>query len=127
MFRAVALVAVVLALAARPAGAQEKAAPGWKAGVARAKITPKGPLWLAGYGHRDRPSDGTLHDIWVKALALEDGRGHRLVLLTSDLCGLPKWMDDSVCAKLEKTHGLKRDHVRLTNSHNHCAPAVRGE
>ncbi|HEY7425558.1 MAG TPA: methyltransferase [Gemmataceae bacterium] len=60
-------------------------------------------------------------------LALEDAQGHRVVLLTCDLCGMPKWMDDSICAKLKKAHGLERDQIRLTNSHNHCAPAVRGE
>ena len=116
---------VVLSLFAAPALAEEKAA--WKAGVAKAKITPGKPMWLAGYGGRTRPSEGTLHDIWVKALALEDAKGYRLVLLTSDLCGMPKWMYDGVCAKLEKSHGLKREQVRLTNSHNHCAPAVRDE
>jgi len=49
----------------------------WKAGVASAKITPEQPLWLSGYGSRDRPSEGTRVDLWVKALALEDARGQR--------------------------------------------------
>ncbi|MFO0845414.1 MAG: neutral/alkaline non-lysosomal ceramidase N-terminal domain-containing protein [Gemmataceae bacterium] len=100
---------------------------GWKAGVATAKITPKRPMWLAGYGGRTRPAEGTLHDLWVKALALEDESGYRVVLLSSDLCGMPKWMYDGVCTKLERAHGLKREQVRLTNSHNHCAPAIRDE
>ena len=99
----------------------------WKAGVARAVITPEQPLWLAGYGGRTKPSEGKLHDLWIKALALEDAKGRRVVLLTSDLCGLPKWMYDSICAQMKKKHGLEREHIRLTNSHNHCAPAVRGE
>ncbi len=101
--------------------------PMWKAGLAKAVITPKVPMWLAGYGGRDRPSEGTLHDIWIKALSLEDAKGHRVVLLTSDLCGMPKWMYDSICASLKKSDGLERDQIRITNSHNHCAPAVRGD
>src|SRR5262249_11368142 len=116
---------VIALLSAAPAGAEEKAS--WKAGLAKTNITPQKPMWLAGYGGRDRPSEGKLHDIWVKALALEDSRGYRLVLLTSDLCGMPKWMYDSVCEQLQKKHGLLREQVRLTNSHNHCAPAVRDE
>ncbi|MFO0879600.1 MAG: hypothetical protein U0840_19825 [Gemmataceae bacterium] len=99
----------------------------WKAGLARARITPREPMWLAGYGGRTRPAEGTLHDIWIKAMALEDATGHRLVLLTSDLCGLPKWMYDSICTRLEKSHGLRREQIRLCNSHNHCAPAIRDE
>ncbi len=123
-------IVVVLAglLVAAPARVQARPGkPGWKAGVARTNITPDKPMWLAGYGNRNRPSEGKLHDIWVKALALEDARGYRVVLLGSDLCGMPKWMYDSVCAAVEKKHGLKREQVRLTNSHNHCAPAVRDE
>lgn len=118
------LIVIVLSMAL-PVRAGEKAA--WKAGLARANITPRQRMWLAGYGGRDHPAEGKLHDLWIKALALEDVRGHRVVLLTSDLCGMPKWMDDSVCAKLKKAHGLEREQIRLTNSHNHCAPAVRGE
>ena len=43
---------------------------GWKAGAAKIAITPREPIWLAGYGGRIRPSDGVLQDIYVKALAL---------------------------------------------------------
>lgn len=103
------------------------AEPAWQAGLAKARITPDKPLWLAGYGGRDHPSEGTLHDIWIKALALEDAEGSRCVLLTTDLCGMPKWMDEQVCAALKESHGLDRSQIRITNSHNHCAPAVRGD
>lgn len=99
----------------------------WKAGLAKANITPRQPMWLAGYGGRDHPSEGTLHPIWIKALALEDAQGHRVILLTTDLCGLPKWMYDSLCDSLKKRQGLGREQIRITNSHNHCAPAVRGD
>lgn len=107
--------------------AKDQGPTGWKAGIARAKITPQKPMWLAGYGGREFPATGTLHDIWVKVLALEDTHGTRVVLLTSDLCGIPKWMDDSVCAAVSKRHGLDRANIRLTYSHNHCAPVVKGD
>ncbi|MFO1019376.1 MAG: hypothetical protein U0903_01555 [Planctomycetales bacterium] len=102
-------------------------AAGWKAGLAKADITPKQPMWLAGYGGRDHPSEGILHPIWIKALALEDAQGYKVVLLTTDLCGLPKWMYDNLCESLKKRQGLGREQIRITNSHNHCAPAVRGD
>jgi neutral ceramidase len=99
----------------------------WKAGVAKAVITPEQPLWLAGYGGRDHPAESTLHDVWIKALALEAADGGRVVLLTSDLCGIPRWMYDSVSEAIDGRHGLDRSRVRLTYSHNHCAPVVRGD
>lgn len=99
----------------------------WKGGVARSVITPQKPIWLAGYANREHPAEGKLHDLWAKALALEDAKGSRSVLLTSDLCGIPKWMFESVCEKMKRKHGLQRSQIRLTYSHNHCAPVVRGE
>jgi hypothetical protein len=95
----------------------------WKAGVARAVITPEKGVWLAGYGTR-RPPDGKLHDLWMKALALEDPRGHRVVLVTSDFQGVPKEMSDRVFAHLEKKLKLQRHQVTFTFSHNHCGPRL---
>src|SRR5262245_22155016 len=50
----------------------------WKAGIAKTVITPETPVWLAGYGSKRVP-DGKLHDLWMKALALESADGHRAV------------------------------------------------
>src|SRR5688572_897330 len=63
----------------------------WKAGVAKRVITPETSVWLAGYGTK-RPPDGKLHDLWMKALALEDDAGNRAILITSDFQGVPKSM-----------------------------------
>jgi hypothetical protein len=82
---------------ALPVRAGEKAA--WKAGLARANITPRQRMWLAGYGGRDHPAEAKLHDLWIKELALEDARGHRVVLLTSDLCGMPKWYQTRISGR----------------------------
>lgn len=96
---------------------------GWKAGVARAVITPEKAVWLAGYGSKRSP-DGKLHDLWMKALALEDSAGHRAVLITSDFQGVPKGMSDLAFAQMEKQFGLNREQVMFTFSHNHCGPRL---
>ncbi|MHC4567864.1 MAG: neutral/alkaline non-lysosomal ceramidase N-terminal domain-containing protein, partial [Planctomycetota bacterium] len=44
----------------------------WKAGVASVVITPEKSMWMAGYAARKAPSEGKVHDLWAKALALED-------------------------------------------------------
>ena len=97
--------------------------PGWKAGVARTVITPETSVWLAGYGSKRAP-EGKLHDLWMKALALQDDDGHRVVLITSDFQGVPKIMSDPVFAQVEAKYGLKRDQIMLTFSHNHCGPRL---
>ena len=95
----------------------------WKAGVAKAVITPEKPVWLAGYGTKRAP-DGKLHDLWMKALALEDTDGHRAVLITSDFQGVPKEMSDIAFKMIKQKYGLDRDRVMFTFSHNHCGPRL---
>ncbi len=119
---AAAFLALASVFGSLPAGAEEKAA-GWKAGIAKAVITPEKSVWLAGYGSKRAP-DGKLHDLWMKALALEDNAGHRAVLITSDFQGVPKLMSDPVFAQLKTKFGLERQHVMFTFSHNHCGPRL---
>src|SRR4051812_28417422 len=107
------LLALALAGSAAPASGQEVA---WKAGVARAVITPDTGVWLAGYGTK-RPPDGKLHDLWMKALALEDQHGNRAVLVTSDFQGVPKEMSDRVFEQLRQKYKLERRQVMFTFSH----------
>src|SRR5262245_47745625 len=107
---AIVVLTICFAIATAPCDrrvfAQEKpAAAGWKAGIAKAVITPEKAVWLAGYGTK-RPPDGKLHDLWMKALALEDPDGRRAVLITSDFQGVPKGMSDHVFARLRKEHSL---------------------
>lgn len=112
--------------AADPAASAPAAAAGaiaWKAGVARAVITPATPVWLAGYGSKRVP-DGKLHDLWMKALALEDPAGHRAVLVTSDFQGVPRSMSDRVFATVRERFGLGRAELMITFSHNHCGPRL---
>ena len=105
----------------RSASAEE--AQGWQAGVARAVITPETPVWLAGYGTKRAP-DGKLHDLWMKALALQDPDGHRVVLVTSDFQGVPRSMSDRVFDRIREKFDLERKDVMFTFSHNHCGPRL---
>ena len=110
-------------LGAAPAAGAEGDNVLWKAGLAKAVITPEKAVWLAGYGSKRVP-DGKLHDLWMKALALEDESGRRAVLITSDFQGVPKSMSDKVFAQLEQKFDLPRSQVMFTFSHNHCGPRL---
>jgi hypothetical protein len=95
----------------------------WQAGTAKGVITPQTPVWLAGYGSKRVP-DEVLHELWMKALALEDGQGNRFVLVTSDFQGVPKMMSDRVFEQVKERFGLERKQVMFTFSHNHCGPRL---
>jgi hypothetical protein len=120
-----ALALLLTIVAVLPGGAElaRGAEPAWKAGLAKAVITPEKAVWLAGYGTKRVP-DGKLHDLWMKALALEDAEGRRAVLVTSDFQGVPKGMSDRVFEQLKQKHGLEREQVLFTFSHNHCGPRL---
>jgi hypothetical protein len=114
----------ILLLAQTPASPAELARP-WKAGVAVRTITPSEPMWMAGYGARNKPAEGKVHDLHVKALALEDADGRRLVLLTSDLVGIPRDLSEAVTGEVTKRTGVPRERIMLTTSHTHCGPVTR--
>jgi len=99
----------------------------WKAGVSRAVITPEGKMWLSGYGSRDRAAEGTLNDLWIKVLALEDGEGKRAILLTSDLVGFPKDLSDRIRERLRKQFNLSKAQIILNSSHTHSGPVLNDE
>src|SRR5688572_18401993 len=96
----------------------------WKAGAARVRITPAKPVWLTGFGARTTPSTGTLHDLYAKALALEDSSGRRAVLVTGDLLGFPATVAEAICKEAERRYQLPRDRILLNASHTHGAPAL---
>jgi len=101
------------------------AEPGWKAGTARAVITPEPGLWMAGFAARTNPAAGKSMDLWIKVLALEDAGGHRAVLLTSDLLGIPQNIYQHTCAALKEKFGLTPEQIILSASHTHCGPVLR--
>ena len=93
-------------------------------GVGRTVITPQGPIWMSGYASRNHPSEGVIHDLWAKALAIEDSSGGRVVLVTTDLVGLPHELAEEVAARLKAKHGLDRSQIVLNSSHTHSGPVV---
>ncbi len=96
----------------------------WKAGVSKVIITPKKPMWMAGYASRVHPSEGTLHDLWAKALVLEDASGKKAVLITSDLVGIPKSISNKIRDQLESRFHLSRSQIIINTSHTHSGPVL---
>jgi len=94
------------------------------AGVAKVKITPPTPFWMSGYGARTNQSIGVLQDLWARALAVRDAKGHRVVIVTTDLIGLHHSVSDEVFARAKKQFKLDCADVLLCSSHTHSGPVV---
>jgi len=121
---AVVVFAYMAVLGSAPVGAAE--APGaWKAGVATTVITPEESMWMAGYAARTKPSEGKVHDLHAKALALEDADGMRLVIVTTDLIGFPREFRDRLEKAVGERYKLGPENLLLSASHTHCGPELR--
>lgn len=94
----------------------------WRAGVAKVAITPVEPVWMAGYASRIRASEGKVHDLYARALALEDGRGVRVVIVTTDHLGLPREMGAEIAERVWRQYGVQRANLVLSSSHTHSGP-----
>ena len=114
-------ITVALAIVTTTASAQQ---PEWKVGIASTKITPEQPVFLAGYASRNKPFTKVDSDLFVKALALEDAKGARFVIVTSDLIGFRKSVAEPICERITKSTGLRREQILLNSSHTHTGPTL---
>ena len=119
------LVLVVVWLLIAVASTATAAESTWRAGVARTKITPEGPYWMGGYASRKRPSEGTLQELYAKAIAIDDEKGSRVVIVTTDLLVITRELGDAVKRRVLTKYKLPTSHLLLNCSHTHCGPEVR--
>lgn len=115
------LVLVPCIVAAPAAGA---GAAGWQAGMAKVKITPEEPIWMAGFGSRTKASEGVRQDIYARALALQDATGKVAVLATLDVVSIEREMADAIAGECRRRFGLERDRLVLNVSHTHSGPVA---
>ncbi len=115
---------VLLTLAVCCVAAPARAQDGYRAGVGRADITPDAPIWMAGYGNRNKPSEGVDHPLSVKALALQYDREPPLLLITADIIGFNRELAEEIAGQLHKRYKLPRENILLAASHTHTGPVI---
>jgi len=104
---------------------QTQAIADMKAGAASVVITPDEYIWMSGYAARTAPANGKLHDLYAKALALEDESGNKAVIVTTDLIGVTAKLTGNVCRRVKEKTSLPREAIMLTSSHTHSGPVLR--
>jgi len=95
-----------------------------RVGVGKIIITPPKSMWLAGYAHRDHPSEGGLHDLHVKTVCFEDETNQRFIWVTADLLGFPREVSQRISAELERRFSIPRERLLLVASHTHSGPVL---
>jgi len=102
------------------------AAASWKIGAASIAITPDLPMWMSGYGARKKPGEQVAVPLHAKALAIDDAAGGRVVIVTTDLLGIPRVLRQAVETEAQRRFGLAREQLLLNASHTHSGPELRG-
>ena len=109
----------------RVAAAEADGNPEWRGAAASVVITPDKPMWMSGYAARTKPSEGKVHDLYAKLLILEDSRGQKVVIITTDLIGITPALRDPIAARLESDFKIPSAALLMNASHTHCGPELR--
>ena len=97
-----------------------------KAGFGKSDITPRLGIQLAGYGpYRNRAATEVLAPLHARVIVVEADR-RRNVLVSLELCGLPRDLDARIRGVVAKRAKCEPDQVFLSVTHTHSAPAVGG-
>ncbi len=112
------LPSLALGLLAVPSTAGE-----FRLGRAAVKITPPAGIPLAGY-YSIRLADGTNDDLFAKALVLEMD-GAKAAMVACDLVGVDRPVVEAARKLIEKTTGIRAEHVLISATHSHTGPLLR--
>lgn len=119
MIRCTAIATLVVAIL--PAA---RSAADYQVGIARCDITPTEPIWMAGYGARNKPSEGIDQRLFAKAFAVRDESGAISLLVTVDLIGFPAEFADGIAGRIDAKIKLPRERFLLNASHTHTGPVI---
>jgi hypothetical protein len=93
------------------------------AGFGRTDITPRTPVYLAGYAGREHSHTGVQAPIYVRCLWLRDADRHEAVVIQADLLWF-RGVSDAVREVVSRSFGVPLDSVFACGTHTHAAPAT---
>lgn len=111
---------LVTTLLANPLWSQE----GYRAGFAAVDITPREPIWMAGYGNRNKPSEGVDHPLKARVLALAHDKDAPVVLVSADIIGFSRELSEVIAERLRAKFQLPRANLMLAATHTHTGPVI---
>ncbi|WP_127585831.1 hypothetical protein [Paenibacillus koleovorans] len=97
-----------------------------KFALAKARITPEQPVFLAGFGGRKTKREGVLDDIYAKTALLQEGN-MTLLVVTLDALGGDRSFMTGIRAALKEAFGLNAEQILVNFSHTHFSMYLTGE
>lgn len=93
-----------------------------KAAAARIDITPKNPVFIAGYGSNRKSA--SVHDpVSARCLVLESG-GTRIAIVSCDVIGVPRYVSERIRGMVKT---VSPEHLYIAATHTHSGPDTLGQ
>ncbi|MBQ2741612.1 MAG: hypothetical protein IJB42_06135 [Oscillospiraceae bacterium] len=96
-----------------------------RAGCSKEIITPIKPIKLACVGDSDKNFSYIHDDVYVRCLALDDGK-KMVVLMSVDLLFHDALLNDAIACYANEKYGIDKSSVTVGYTHSHTSPASRG-
>jgi neutral ceramidase len=94
-----------------------------KAGAAIVEVTPQKPMFLHGYPHVARISEGTHDPLFASALILDNGE-IQIGFCAVDLIFISREIAKQVRERIQKATGIPGQNLMLSASHTHSGPVI---
>ena len=95
----------------------------FRAGTAKANITPPVPVPMSGYASRTKPYESIHDSLYLRVVTFGDGE-QTAAVITADLIGLSHDFWEDVIGRIERETGIKREYVLIAPVHNHGGPVT---
>ena len=97
-----------------------------KAGAAVIDVTPHKSMFLHGYPHVERYSEGVHDPLYANALILDNG-DEQIGLCTVDMLYISAEMTAEVRSKVSQATGIAEKNLMISATHTHSAPLTVGD
>ncbi len=92
-----------------------------KAGVSIIDVTPQKPMFLHGYPHVERISEGVHDPLYAAAMVIDNGE--KLIgICAVDILFISKEITERVREKVEQVTGIPKQNIMISASHTHSGP-----
>lgn len=98
-----------------------------KAAFYEKDITPPIGTYLAGFGYRNKPSEGVTDPLYLRIAVLQDELEKVFIIVSADILKFPKDMSWRLKMWLHSNLKLDASSLLLNATHTHCGPVLRPE
>jgi hypothetical protein len=112
--------ALVLCLSAGACHAQAQADTTLKVGIATVDITPEGPVFMAGFSGRKKPSEGVYKELTASCVVFDNGET-RMGIMAIDVLKIGMEHVEAVREVAQK-FDIPPEQMMLNPQHTHCGP-----